>query len=326
MGDKVKKIIKKSFKIVIKPIIIVIIVAIVIDLLFWAVTHETYTNVAEIFNDIMDNIKISGNNIEIDQDYLQKGKDRLKRLGVNSETLGLGNDEEYLERFLEAEIVTNYPYLGGDGLQGTVYFDRSKIDGTTIRLSYISYDEFYGKVNNGEDVDKYFTVDEEDWTVHVMKMDGTIEKINYKSMVEKFSMPFEFPIALAMTSQNPQFALAVVNLVKDSRIIIRIAESETITTTTVTEHYDQVITQTTEEGGSKVVYQGEGQGTPQVTTETTYSTDIFLAEARTWILNEITEVQRDDDSEDLAPVESGNRFIKFYSYKTRWSNCNNKKK
>ena len=38
-----------------------------------------------------------------------------------------------------------------------------------------------------------------------------------------------------MTSQNPQFALAVVNLVKDSRITITIAESETTVTTTTTE-------------------------------------------------------------------------------------------
>ena len=73
-------------------------------------------------------------------------------MGINSETLGLGNDEEYLERFLEAEIVTNYPYLGGEGLQGTVYFDRAQTDGTTTRLQYISYDEFYAKINNGEDV------------------------------------------------------------------------------------------------------------------------------------------------------------------------------
>ena len=304
MGEELKKILKKGVKIVMKPIIFIIIGAIILASLFWAVIHGVYTSVSEIFTDIVDNIKISGNNIEIDQDYLQKAKERLKRLGVNSETLGLGNDEEYLERFLEAEIVTNYPYLGGDGLQGTVYFDRSKIDGTTIRLSYISYDEFYNKVNNGEDVDAYFTVDEEDWTVHVMKIDGTIEKINYKNMVEKFSMPFEFPVALALASQNPQFALAVVNLVKDSRIVIRIAESETITTTTVTEHYHKRVTQSTKDGDYEVVSDGEEQGQPQVTTETTQTTDIFLSEARTWILNEITEVTRDDSDEDLEPVES----------------------
>ena len=96
----------------------------------------------------------------------------------------------------------------------------------------------------------------------------------------KFAMPFEFPIALALTSQNPQFALAVVNLVEDSRIIITIAESKTTTTTTTTEKYTQRVEQSTvgSEGGvnsSQVVSQGVVEGQPQVSTEETYTTDIF---------------------------------------------------
>lgn len=308
MGDKVKQTIIKGVKIVAKPFIILSIAVIVLVTLFWGVVNNTYKIVSKVFNDIMENIKISGNNIEIDQDYLKEAKERLKRMGINSETLGLGNDEEYLERFLEAEIVTNYPYLGGEGLQGTVYFDRAKSDGTTTRLQYISYDEFYAKINNGEDVNDYFTVDQEDWTAHVMKIDGTVEKINYQNMVEKFAMPFEFPIALAMTSQNPQFALAVVNLVKDSRMVVTIAETKITTTTTVTEYYDQTVTQTTLQAdgtqGQSHTTGGTGQGTPQVSTEVTYSTEIFLSQARTWILNYTIDYQRDESSQDLSPEET----------------------
>ena len=302
MGEEVKKTIIKGIKNVAKPILIIVIIAIVLVTIFFGVIDGIYDNVHEIFSDVLDNIKISGNNIEIDQDYLEEAKERLEKLGINSETLGLGNDDEYLERFLEAEIVTNYPYLGGDGLQGTVYFDRAKIDGTTTRLQYISYDEFYNKINNGEDVNDYFTVDQEDWTVHVMKNDGTVEKINYKNMVEKFSMPFEFPVALAMTSQNPQFALAVVNLVKDSRIIITIAESKTTTTTTNTVTYRKTVNVSKDGQVTNISDQSGIQDEPTSSTEETYSSDVFLSSAQTWILNEVTELKYDGSTENDEPV------------------------
>lgn len=306
-ADEVKKIILKAIKGLAKPIAITLIAAILLASVFWGVIEGIFSSVGEILSDVSDHVLINGNNIEIDKDYLEDAKSKLESLGINPDSLGFGNDAEYLERFLEAEIVTSYPNLGGDGLQGAVYFERAKIDGSIIRLSYLEYNEFYNKVNNGEDIDQYFTVDQNDWTVHVKKIDGTIEKINYKSMVEKFAMPFQFPVALALTTQNPQFALAVVNLVKESRIVITIAESETTTTTTVTEHYDQTVTQTTPGNGenpdqTQHVSSGRGQGTPQVTTETTYSTDIFLSSARTWILNEITDLKYDESSQDAEPV------------------------
>ena len=306
MGEEVKQKIFKHMKKNGKIVLIGVILLVLLVSLFWAAIEGIFSGVSEVFEGISDKIKIEGNNIVIEEDYYEEAKERLEKMGVNSETLGLGNDEKYLERYLEAEIVTSYPYLGGEGLQGAVYFERAKTDGTTTRLSYLEYNEFYNKVNNGEDVNDYFTVDQEDWTVHVMKIDGNIEKINYKNMVEKFAMPFEFPIALALTSQNPQFALAVVNLVEDSRIIITIAESKTTTTTTTTEKYTQRVEQSTvgSEGGvnsSQILSQGVVEGQPQSTTEETYTTDIFLSSARTWILNEITDLQYDESSEDSEP-------------------------
>ena len=307
-SQKIKETIKNGIKGILKPILVIVLVMVILVSLFFGVIDGIFSNAAKVFSDIIDNIKIEGNNIVIDEEYMNEARERLERLGINSSTLGLGNNEDYLDRFLEAEIVTNFPYLGGEGLQGAVYFERRNPDGTTKQLEYISYDEFYNKVNNGEGLSDYFTVDQEDWTVHVVKIDGNIEKINYKNMVEKFAMPFEFPIALAMTSQNPQFALAVVNLVKDSRITITIAESKTTTTTTVTEHYDQKVEKVTpgEEGEGNIVEtisETEEQGEPQVTIEETYATDIFLSSARTWVLNVVTDLQYDNSTEDLEPVE-----------------------
>ena len=295
--EKIKDALIKGIKNLIRPIICTALIAIILVSLFWAAIDGIKNNITEFFDDVKDHIKISGNNIEIDQDYLSQAKKRLKKLGINPETLGLGNDE-YLNRFLEAEVVTNYPYLGGDGLQGAVYFERAKIDGSTVQLQYMEYSEFYSKKDSGEDLTNYFTVDTNDWTVHIVKVDGNIEKINYKNMVSKFSMPFEFPACLAMVSQNPQFALAVVKLVKDSKIVITIAESKTTTTTTNTESY----TRTVADGEGNVESQNNESAEPQVSVEEVYSTDIFLSRAQTWILNEITDFNYDDHTEDDDPV------------------------
>ena len=295
--EKIKDALIKGIKNLIRPIICVALIAIILVSLFWAAIDGIKNNITEFFDDVKDHIKISGNNIEIDQDYLSQAKKRLKKLGINPETLGLGNDE-YLNRFLEAEVVTNYPYLGGDGLQGAVYFERAKIDGSTVQLQYMEYSEFYSKKDSGEDLTNYFTVDTNDWTVHIVKVDGNIQKINYKNMVSKFSMPFEFPACLAMVSQNPQFALAVVKLVKDSKIVITIAESKTTTTTTNTESY----TRTVADGEGNVESQNNESAEPQVSVEEVYSTDIFLSRAQTWILNEITDFNYDDHTEDDDPV------------------------
>ena len=302
-SDEIKRIIVKSLKNLAKPIIVVILIAVIIVSLFWAVVDGILKAAHEIFDDVSDHIEINGNNIEIEQDYLEEAKKKLEQLGVNPNSLGFGEEAEYLERFLEAEVVTSYPYLGGDGLQGAVYFERAKIDGTTTQLKYIEYNEFYNKVNNGDgDINDYFTVDTNDWTVHVMKNDGNIEKINYKNMVEKFAMPFEFPISLALISQNPQFALAVVKLVKDSRIVITIAESKTTTTTTNTETYTETINVSKDGQVTNILDQSGVQGSSTTSTEETYSTEIFLSRAQTWILNEVTELKYDDSTESDDPV------------------------
>lgn len=297
-ANEIKKLILGAVKALARPIIIIALIAIILVSLFWGVINGTLDKVMELVSDVSDNVKISGNNIEIDQDYLNQAEKKLEKFGISAKTLGFGDEEEYLERFLEAEIVTSYPYLGGDGLQGAVYFERAKSDGSTVQLQYMEYSEFYSKKDSGEDLANYFTVDTNDWTVHIIKSDGNIEKINYKSMVSKFAMPFEFPISLALATQNPQFALAVVNLVKDSKIVITIAESKTTTTTTNTESYTRTVAD--EEGN--VESQENVSAEPQVSTEEVYSTDIFLSRAQTWILNEVTDFKYEDVTETDDPV------------------------
>lgn len=304
------KIGKKGKRIMIFALVILMLIVSIAPM-FWSTTKGVFDKVGDFFGDVLDNIKLSGKNLEIDQDYLSEAKKKLKAKGINPKTLGLAGHEEYLERFLEAEIVTNYPYLGGDGLQGAVYFERAKIDGTTTQLKYMEYQEFYNKKNNGDaDLGDYFTIDTSDWTVHVIKStsnseeSGTIEKINYKNMVSKFSMPFEFPISLAMISQNPQFVLAVVNLVKESKIVITIAENKITTTTTTTHKYDEEIHKTwTDENGNphEEITSTPNKQEVSENVEVTYTTNVFLSRASTWILNEITNLKYEEKTEESDP-------------------------
>lgn len=320
MSEKIKKVIINITKKLAKQLIIVSIPVIVLTGLFWATIKKTFDNVSNVFEDVAKNVKILGNNLKFDDEYMEKAKSKLKSMGINTSSLGLTGHEDYLERFLEAEIVTSYPYLGGDGLQGTVYFERAQDDGNVIQLKYMEYNEFYSKKDN-DDIFDYFTVDTSDWTVHVKKRDGNIEKIDYKKMVSKYAMPFEFPVALAQVTQNPGFCLAVVKLAKKSRIIITIAESKTITTTKEWQNYDATTTVNYDDG--KV----EGPSTKSIQTEPTEKTEefcttsVYLSRAYTWIANVINDIKYESpetnpdsnptvstSEEDLEDTSSTERF------------------
>lgn len=294
--NKVKKAKKRIFSVI---ILVVVGFVICIGPIFWGTIKEVFKNAGEIFADVLDNVNISGNELEIDQEYLSNAKKRLKTMGIEPESLGLGGHEEYLEKFLEAEIVTNYPHLGEDGLQGTVYFERAKPDGSITQLEYKEYNKFYAMLNNSDsEIYKYFTVDTADWTVHVGKNESNgdfeVEKINYKNMVSKFSMPFEFPISLAMVTQNPQFALALVNLVKNSKMVVTIAESVTVTTVDTVHSYHEKITKiNTGTNIPEVVSEGTHSSQDE-NVEVTNSTQVLLSRANTWIVNYVTELTHSD--------------------------------
>ena len=151
-------------------------------------------------------------------------------------------------------------------------------------------------------------MDTNDWTVHVIKnsqeASWEIEKINYKDMVEKYSMPFEFPIALAMVTQNPQFALAVVNLVKDSKLIVTIAESKTTTITTVTQTYTEKVEKKVN-GEFVEISNSEKEEQISTNTEVFYSTSVELTSAKTWILDMTMDLQFLESTDSNDQTEDG---------------------
>ena len=302
--DLIKLLISFLSKIKLKLIIIGItigsIVLIILAVITWGTVKEIFDKVKETFTDINNKVTIVDNNIEIDQAYWQEAEQKLRQMGVSTTSLGLNGDEELLQKILEAEIVTYFPYLGGDDLQGTVYFERATVDGNKTELQYISKDDFYNRLNSGDSsLINYFTLDEEDWTVHVIKNSNeginqnNVEKIDYRSMVNKYAMPFEFPLALALITQNPNFILAVIDLAQESRMVVTIAESKVVTNTVIRESYVETKTVTNRETGELLDEYTTSRRVEQIVDEyeeVEYSTQILLSSVRAWVANQVTDL------------------------------------
>ena len=304
---------KIKLKLIIIGIIIGSIVLIILAVMTWGTVKEIFDKVKETFTDINNKVTIVDNNIEIDQAYWQEAEQKLRQMGVSTTSLGLNGDEELLQKILEAEIVTYFPYLGGDDLQGTVYFERATVDGNKTELQYISKDDFYNRLNSGDSsLINYFTLDEEDWTVHVIKNSNeginqnNVEKIDYRSMVNKYAMPFEFPLALALITQNPNFILAVIDLAQESRMVVTIAESKVVTRTVVKESYTETKTVTNRETGQVLDSYTTSKQVEQTVDdyeEVEYSTNILLSSVKAWAANQVTDLTPPTgESYDAEPI------------------------
>lgn len=188
------------------------------------------------------------------------------------------DDYEKLEHLINAEIVTQMPYLGTtnstNNIDGRVYFDRY-INGNTnaTRLSYIEEDSFNKLIeNNDSDVLEHFTItsnnemkiayyqkeqvslttndtdaDLSNYDSRVTNDNPTLENSGYETKVipyntmipERYSMPFEYLWALLVVSEDYNFVKGLADLAYDSEIIISIYDN-ILEKTVVTEYtYDK---------------------------------------------------------------------------------------
>ncbi len=182
-----------------------------------------------------------------------------------------------LEKLMNAEIITQYPKLDKDvELNGTIEFERHKSDGTSIKLKYINLDTFNKYITDkNTDVINYFTVDESD-NVLVGVVDETTEtlttndpdmklsdysdtlsssnstgsgsyskteyeiyskSINYKSVVSKYTMPFQYLWSLIVIGDDKDVGLELADLVDQSEIIISVYDNVTTTVNTNVKTY-----------------------------------------------------------------------------------------
>lgn len=141
---------------------------------------------------------------------------------------------------------------------------KNKIIEVTTGLSTETSQQFKTKADAEREFNKiktYFTLDEQ-FNLIVAKMSYTettlnysdyakeegksdeyeyhyridINTIDYKTVVQKYIMPYEFPLALLVASQNSEFAAAVANLARTGTIVISV--NDNITTTNTVEKYN----------------------------------------------------------------------------------------
>lgn len=186
---------------------------------------------------------------------------------------------EELEKLMNAEIITQYPKLNRDvDLNGTIEFERHNTDGTSYMLEYIDIDTFNQYIeNNNTNIVNYFTLDEnenvligivdetkEDLTSNDPDMDlseytSTLDEsdkistgnytrteynvykkaINYKSVVSKYTMPFQYLWSFIVIGDDKGVGLELADLVENSQIIISIYDNITTTVDTNTFTYNK---------------------------------------------------------------------------------------
>lgn len=93
---------------------------------------------------------------------------------------------------------------------------------TTQKQVYYSN---YAKEEGYNDEDEY-----------IFDIEPTI--VNYQNVIQKYTMPFEFCLALLMTTENYEFCKAVADLAKESKIVINIQDNVTTNVTTEVYSFD----------------------------------------------------------------------------------------
>lgn len=163
-------------------------------------------------------------------------------------------------------------------LNGTIEFERHKTDGTSCMLQYVNPETFNNYLQNKDtNIINYFTVDENcnvligiidettqtltsndpemnlsDYTdtlsnENVNETGGyskteyniTTKNINYKSVVSKYTMPFQYLWSLIVVGQDKGVGLELADLVEKSQIVISIYDNVTTTVNTTRYTYNK---------------------------------------------------------------------------------------
>lgn len=297
--------------------------------LFWGVIDSAFEKLSEIGSDLKDSVVVEDKNIVIPDDFKEQIMKRLNAIGLNSSELNLGGDIQYLVNWMEAEIVTSYPYMGGDGLQGVITVKRGNTDGTTTSLKYTDLDTMNNLIaNQSASAKDYFSINGDNMVTAktLIAADGTttVEKneFNYMIMVAPYSTPFEFFVALCLITQSPDFVNALANYTKNTTIEITLLESLTTTTTTTQITGKQTVSTYQTKDGVKVTG-SETQSTTDYAEEpvvkVSYVTSVtpIVTEARTLFIEKTVEpiytdrTQTSDPmvyNKDTSPTDCGDRI------------------
>lgn len=180
--------------------------------------------------------------------------------------------KKYLKEFIRADLISqeihrrrgNGPLvnpLNEDEIDGGIYLYRSENELTSgnlqkYRMEYVTQSDFESKIESKpNDLEKYFTIDQttgellypqidtvkiekkkgKTWSVESIEKTVTVKKCDYKSIIAKYSLPYEFLTDLCMISQNPEFVYRVALMARTTNISLVILDNETETIDTVEE-------------------------------------------------------------------------------------------
>lgn len=216
----------------------------------------------------------TGYRINIDLDA--KVEEIIKQLEMNNGSLNKylskKNRNEYLKAFIKAELVTQYPDLRDeqhigtkidDGeFQGIIKVKRKNKDEKESTLTYLDYETFeqYVTSNNYSSIKNRFTLDSSGnlvvagWTKTTTKTTSNVpgieakddnqytvveKNINYKAMLDRYTMPFDFIWAFLVMGQDEDMAYEIAQLALKSEITITAFDNYTETKTTETTEYEE---------------------------------------------------------------------------------------
>lgn len=210
-----------------------------------------------------------GFNIDLDE-KVKKVKEDLKEEKLLDEYISQENQDEYLKNFIKADIKTRYPdlrsknkigtELAENEVQGAIQIYRKNADNTDNVIEYIDEETFNKYIDeNNKKAINYFTLNEygnlviSSWT-RKTNNDGTEEyylakeTIDYRPLVKRYDMPFDFLWALTVMGEDEELSNEVSLLTKNTKIEITIYEdvTKTITVTETIDPETQNVTATTE--------------------------------------------------------------------------------
>lgn len=292
----------------------------------------------------------------------------LKEQGINVEDLGLGNEKQtkaYLYKYMVASLSTQLPYIKEStaqtlkeiALKGTLLYEldkRTEVQGivkikrrtgnSTKDLSFKKYEDFEKMINeNNTSAVNYFSIDES-WMLCIAKhniiktetADGNITedhsleevKIPYQTMVSKYSVPFEFFIALQQITLNPEYVSAVADLIQDhGEIEFTIFDSTEVIQTDYTYKYKVkkkwVETTTTDSNTTTSTTTSTTSNTTGATTtekktsvsdekteitktvQTINTITANITKANVWVINQETKYQKENPQTEYPLGENG---------------------
>lgn len=258
--------------------------------------------------------------------------------------------EKYLKEFIRADIISQEIHrrrgngslvnpLNENEIDGGVYLYRSENELSSggdlqkARMTYVTKDDFDKKMqSNDEGIKQEFTVDEETgeliyaqvntidkytksgetWVFQERKVTLEEKKCDYKNVISKYILPYEFLANLCMVTQNPEFVYRVAMMARKTEINLVILDNSTettdiveeeITTTTLTNNGSSnpigaTSSESTAKTGTKTI---TAQTNPQVVVEKVVDSWIYKGEKK--YTNNIQE-SKTGPNESVGETES----------------------